>query len=201
MGFMTLSIYFVTFCTWERLELNLTARQVVMETCQYFHGKRYAIFAGVVMPDHVHLLIQPWLKDSGKFWTIGSILHSIKGFSSKKIPSVMPHIGKVWQDGRHERLVVGDRQFQTTVKYIYQNPVIANLVEALEAYPYCWSNSPLDLSASVSLACKPKVTQPPTHYSAYPQTLEMLHDRAINDPDEQLREWAREQLEKLKCKM
>lgn len=65
--FMSLSIYLVTFCTWERLELNLAARQVVMDACQYFHGERYAIFAGVVMPDHVHLLIQPWLKDTGKF--------------------------------------------------------------------------------------------------------------------------------------
>lgn len=140
---MAPAIYFVTFCTWERLELNLAARQVVMETCQYFHGERYAIFAGVVMPDHVHLLIQPWLKRSGEFWTIGSILHSIKGFSSKQIPSVMPHIGKVWQDGRHEKLVVGDRQFQTSVHYIYQNPIVAHLVQHPDPYPYCWRNPPI----------------------------------------------------------
>jgi REP element-mobilizing transposase RayT len=194
---MALSIYFVTFCTWERLELNLAARQVVMEACQYFHGERYAIFAGVVMPDHVHLLIQPWLKGAGKFWTIGSILHSIKGFSSKQIPSVMPHIGKVWQDGRHERLVVGDRQFQTAVNYIYQNPVIANLVQHSEPYPYCWSISPIAPSASVSLASKPKLVQPLTHHYTHPKTIELLRDRAFNDPDEQLREWAQEQL----CKM
>ncbi len=150
--FMAPSIYLVTFCTWERLELNLAARQVVMEACQYFHGKRYAIFAGVIMPDHVHLLIQPWLKDSATFWTIGSILHSIKGFSGKQIPSVMPHIGKLWQDGRHERLVVGDRHFQSAMKYIYQNPIVAQIVEPLETYPYCWSNSPIEPSASVSLA-------------------------------------------------
>jgi len=190
-------------CTWERLELNLAARQVVMEACQHFHGERYEIFAGVVMPDHVHLLVQPWLKDSGKFWTIGSILHSIKGFSSKQIPSVMPHLGKVWQDGRHEKLVVGERQFQTTVKYIYHNPVVAHLVESSEAYPYCWSNPPVDPSASVSLAVKPhgvslaskpELTQPPTYNSTHPKTIELLRDRALNDPDEQLREWAQEQL-------
>ena len=92
---MALPTYFVTFCTWERQELNLAARQVVVEACQRFHGERYAIFAGVVMPDHVHLLIQPWLKNSGKVWTIGSILHTIKGFSVRQIPTVMPHIGKM----------------------------------------------------------------------------------------------------------
>jgi len=33
-----------------------------------------------------------------------------------------------------------------------------------------------------------------TYYSTYPKTLELLRDRALNDPDEQLREWAQEQL-------
>lgn len=170
------------------------ARQVVMEACQYFHGKRYTIFAGVVMPDHVHLLIQPWLKEPGRLWTIGSILHSIKGFSGKQIPSVMPHIGKLWQDGRHERLILSDRQFQITVKYIYQNPVIANLVQPLEPYPYCWSNPSIASSASVSLASNPKLAQSPIYYPTHPKTIELLHDRARNDPDEQLQEWAQEQL-------
>jgi GTPase SAR1 family protein len=33
------------------------------------------------------------------------------------------------------------------------------------------------------------------NYSTHSKTIELLHDRAINDPDEQLREWAQEQLE------
>lgn len=33
------------------------------------------------------------------------------------------------------------------------------------------------------------------NYPTYPKTLELLHDRATNDPDEQLREWAQRQLE------
>jgi len=35
-----------------------------------------------------------------------------------------------------------------------------------------------------------------THYSSHPKTFEQLCDRALNDPDEQLREWAQEQLAK-----
>ena len=90
------------------------------------------------MPDHVHLLIKPFPKDtnsnasilladsnknpifladsnkkrilltdsnnnqsSSDYWSIGSILHSIKSYSAKQIPTVMNHIGKVWQDGRY----------------------------------------------------------------------------------------------------
>ncbi|NJL55249.1 NACHT domain-containing protein [bacterium] len=36
-----------------------------------------------------------------------------------------------------------------------------------------------------------------THYPSHPKTFELLHNRALNDPDEQLREWAQEQLENL----
>jgi REP element-mobilizing transposase RayT len=123
-----------------------------MDACQHFHGQRYTIFVGVVMPDHVHLLIQPRLRNSKGFWTIGSIMHSIKGFSAKQIPVVMPHIGKVWQDGRHERLILGDRHFRATVEYIQQNPIVAQIIQPLETYPYYWSNLPVEFSASVSLA-------------------------------------------------
>jgi hypothetical protein len=36
-----------------------------------------------------------------------------------------------------------------------------------------------------------------TRYFTHPKTLELLRDRAINDPDEQLRKWAQEQLQRL----
>ncbi len=95
------------------------------------------------MPDHVHLLIQPWSKETGQLWTIGNILHSIKGFSAKQIPSVMPHIGKLWQDGHYETRIVNDRHFQATVEYIQQNPIAANLIESPETHPYFWENPSL----------------------------------------------------------
>jgi NACHT domain len=38
-----------------------------------------------------------------------------------------------------------------------------------------------------------------THYPTHPKTLELLHDRALNDPDDQLRTWAQEQLQKLEA--
>ena len=37
-----------------------------------------------------------------------------------------------------------------------------------------------------------------THNPNHPKTLELLRDRALNDPDKQLREWTQEQLDRLK---
>jgi REP element-mobilizing transposase RayT len=160
--------YFITFVTWERLELIPSARQIVLDTCLFFNQKRYQIYALVIMPDHVHLLIQPFprqnipssasillasdsknllasdsknlinSKSESEYWSIGSILHSIKSYSAKQIPEVMNHIGKVWQDGRYDEMIRNEKEFQIKWEYIRQNPVKAGLCNKPEEYPFFW---------------------------------------------------------------
>lgn len=163
--------YFITFVTWERLELTPPARKIVLDSCLFFHQKRYRIYSLVIMPDHVHLLLLPLPKEtsnasilladsnnlfadsnknqilfsntknnqsSSEYWSIGSILHSIKSYSAKQIPTVMNHIGKVWQDGRYDRLIRDRREFENTWQYIRQNPVKAGLCNTPEEYQFFW---------------------------------------------------------------
>jgi len=131
------SVYFITFNTWERLELTPPARQVVFDACRFFENQRYQLFALVVMPDHVHMLIQPLPKDTD-YWSLSSILHSIKSYSAKKIPMVMPHIGTVWQPERYDRIIRNDQEFAATWDYICQNPVKADLVDLTGDYPFLY---------------------------------------------------------------
>jgi putative transposase len=166
------AIYFITFTTWERLELIPLARKIVLDSCLFFAQKKYQIYTVVIMPDHVHLLIQPFSKErdlcdrnnsdninnrssasillasdlrhiesfksEAEYWSIGNILHSIKSYSAKQIPTVMNHIGKVWQDGRYDRLIRDRKEFQNTWEYIRQNPVKASLSNTPEEYPFFW---------------------------------------------------------------
>jgi REP element-mobilizing transposase RayT len=132
--------YFVTFATWDRLELTPEARKLVLDTCLFFQDNRYHLFAAVIMPDHVHLLIKPFPKNDTEYWTIGSILHSIKSYSAKQIPTVMKHLGKVWQDGRHDVMMRNREQFINTWDYIRQNPVKAELSLTPESYPFLWED-------------------------------------------------------------
>ncbi|MEG3991312.1 transposase [Microcoleus sp. S28C3] len=131
-------VYFITFNTWEKLELTPAARQVVLNACKFFDRQRYQIFCLVVMPDHVHMLMQPLEKSDNKFWSLSSILHSMKSYSSKQIPKVMKHIGTVWQDERHDHIVRDEREFQVFWEYIRQNPVKAGLSVTPEEYPFFW---------------------------------------------------------------
>lgn len=132
------AIYFITFKTWERLELTSAARQVVMDACKFFNNQRYNLFVLVVMPDHVHILMQPLPKSDREFWSLTSITHSIKSYSAKQIPKAMPHIGTIWQSERYDRIIRNDREFKNTWEYIRQNPVKANLSNTPEQYPFFW---------------------------------------------------------------
>ncbi|RCJ18664.1 transposase [Nostoc sp. ATCC 43529] len=132
------AVYFITFNTWEKLELSLEAREIVFNSCLFFDKNRYQIFVFVVMTNHVHLLIQPLLKSENEFWSLSSIMKSIKGYSAKQIPKVMKHIGTVWQDERYDRIVRNDEEFQQYWEYIRQNPVKAGLSSRPENYPFFW---------------------------------------------------------------
>jgi putative transposase len=132
------AIYFATFNTWEKLELNESARKTVLESCLFFNGQRYNTFAVVVMSDHVHWLLQPLPKPTGDCWALREIMHSIKSYSAKQIPRVMKHIGIVWQIEWHDRIIRDEPEFQNTWEYIRQNPFKAGLSDTPNTYPFLW---------------------------------------------------------------
>jgi len=149
------AVYFITFKTWEKLQLTPSAKQIVLDACLFFHKKRYEIFVLVVMPDHVHMLLKPLPKQElqqasslshkhklqQEYWSLSSIMHSLKSYSAKEIPKVMTHIGRVWQSERYDRIVRNDKEFANFWKYIRQNPVKAGLSKTPETYPFFWQET------------------------------------------------------------
>ncbi|NCO75284.1 MAG: transposase [Cyanobacteria bacterium] len=141
------SIYFITFNTYQRLQLNPSARKIVLNCCLFFddsrhqNDKRYHTFAIVIMPDHVHWLMQPLSKSNGEYWSLSSILHSVKSYSSKQIPKVMNHSGIVWHEERYDRIIRNEEEFLNTWQYIRENPVKANLATTPEEYPCFWQEN------------------------------------------------------------
>ncbi|NEQ67369.1 MAG: transposase [Symploca sp. SIO2D2] len=132
------AIYFITFKTWQKLELTPEARQVVLDSCLFFHNQRYKTYAVVIMPDHVHWLMQPLPKSDQEYWKLASIIHSIKSYSSNQVAKVMGHGGIVWQDERYDRIMRDERELLKTWNYIRENPVKANLSEIAEQYAFFW---------------------------------------------------------------
>jgi REP element-mobilizing transposase RayT len=119
------STYLITFRT-KGIELAPEARAIVLDACRYFDGNRYRLWAAVVMPDHVHLLLQPAAIEKGRWHSLSAILHSIKSFTAKKINTLMGRKGSVWQDESFDRIVRDENEFLEKWNYIRNNPVKEN---------------------------------------------------------------------------
>ncbi len=138
-------IYHVTFSTRDHRVLSPEARNITLNAIMHFDQKRYDLFAACVMPDHVHILFQPWPKPAtmkGKllFWSLAELMHSIKSFTAREINRVENSQGKqLWENEYHDRLMRSDHDVEEKFLYLCRNPWTENLVGLDEDYPWVWN--------------------------------------------------------------
>ena len=78
---MSGSLYFVTWrLDREQPELEPLERDVIVSILEYFDTQRYELFAFVIMPDHVHLLVRP-----RNGFLLHQIVHTWKSYSAYKL--------------------------------------------------------------------------------------------------------------------
>ncbi len=97
-------------------------REGLAGALQHFHGGRCASGDWVVMPNHVHWLVQP-LDD----WDLEDLLQSIKRYSATMASKAGWHRGTMWQKESYDRIVRDSRELLACREYIERNPVKAGL--------------------------------------------------------------------------
>ncbi|MDF9828362.1 alanyl-tRNA synthetase/REP element-mobilizing transposase RayT, partial [Ereboglobus sp. PH5-10] len=137
--------YHITFSTHKRAPLTDAAKRVVLDSLIFGHNEnRYHLYIACVMPDHVHLLIEPQPKGQtpeGKteFHALTDILHSIKSFTAHQINKLTNASGPVWDKESYDRLIRSESDLQEKFKYTLENPRRDNLVGPDAEYPYVWT--------------------------------------------------------------
>src|SRR3954469_7440 len=86
------------------------------------------IYAYVVMPEHVHLLVsEPERK------TLADAMHNLKLSFTKRLRRIRAtETGSFWQERGYDRNVHSAEEFAEKLRYIHQNPVKRGLVTAAE---------------------------------------------------------------------
>lgn len=97
--------------------------KVVENAVRFFDGRRLSLHSYVVMPNHVHLLLQ--LYDEIK---LSDILHSIKSFSAKQINRLLSRQGHVWGAESYDRIIRDARHYENVKKYIVKNVMSGGLL-------------------------------------------------------------------------
>ncbi|MBS2027824.1 MAG: transposase [Deltaproteobacteria bacterium] len=123
----------MTTCLENRFQaLSVSEADLVVESLGWLHRMgRARIHAYVVMPDHVHLVIQCQAPHN-----IRTVMKSWKQFSGLRINRLRGSEGRLWQESFHDRVIRDEAGLQVAVDYVRLNPIRAGLVTKPEDYPH-----------------------------------------------------------------
>jgi len=180
------SYYFITCRTNNGVVLSAKARNIVIDSISFHDGKKYKLYACVIMPNHVHLVIRPLEKVKGSFYSIAEIMHSIKSYSAKEVIEllndtgkmpVLPKLGKmpvlpnrgkmtvlpnIWLDENYDRIIRDENELFERMNYIVNNPIRKGLARNPKDYKWLyvkgWLGDNSQAGMPVSPLCKKQVT-------------------------------------------
>src|SRR6266702_1812260 len=138
------AVYAITISTRRHKQLSPAARTIVLNALRHFHDKRYELYAVCVMPDHAHLLLQPWPKEfdadeNPVFWPIAELMQSVKSFIALEINKLHKTTGPVWEKESFDRVIRSESDLQEKFHYICRNPWDVGVAQQNEDYPWLWT--------------------------------------------------------------
>jgi REP element-mobilizing transposase RayT len=109
--------------------------RTVASALLHFEGQRYNLAAWCVMPNHVHVVVQPFagIGKANKGGTpvprceLPDILHSWKSFTAKEANKLLRRSGDFWQAEYYDHLIRDEADFRHSVRYVLDNPIKAGL--------------------------------------------------------------------------
>jgi putative transposase len=105
---------------------------VVQNALLHFDGERYRLLAWTVMPNHVHVLVEPFDTHA-----LGDIVSSWKRFSARMANRLLGRSGSFWQEDYWDTYIRNERHLGSTIAYIENNPVNAGLVKEVADWRWC----------------------------------------------------------------
>ena len=122
-------IYFVTICVKDRRQVlaDPAMFEAIKETIAQL--RKWYVLAGVMMPDHVHLVVSP-VED--RSLSVGDFSHGFKRVLRKCLG---PQSWE-WQRGCFDRLLRSDEDLWSKWIYMKDNPVRHGFVQTADDWPY-----------------------------------------------------------------
>jgi putative transposase len=108
-----------------------TARLLIRELRLLHDDGNVVSLAWVLMPDHLHWMIQ---LDEG--WPLSKVTKALKARSALAINRHLGQSGSLWQRAYYDRAVRQDEDVRQIARYIVANPLRAGLVKEIGKYAH-----------------------------------------------------------------
>ncbi len=99
-----------------------THANLLASTLRHFNGSRYHLGAFAIMPNHVHVIVQPIASH-----TLTQILHSWKSYTARQLQLTVGIRGSLWQKESFDRIIRHEAELTRITDYIRENPTTARL--------------------------------------------------------------------------
>lgn len=109
---------------------------LVAESLHYRDGKVYRLDAYCIMPNHVHVVFEP-LPVVGQTVSLSYILHSLKGYTSRRANLLLGRSGAFWEHESYDHYVRNERGWERIIAYVLNNPIKAGFVQ--DWHDWKWS--------------------------------------------------------------
>jgi len=127
-------VYCITTVTRDRHPLftDITAARLLVRELRRLHESGDVIsLAWVVMPDHLH-----WLIELNERWPLSRVVKTLKASSALTINRYLCQYGSLWQRAYYDRAARKDEDIRQIARYIVANPLRAGLVRDIGDYPH-----------------------------------------------------------------
>ena len=105
--------------------------RLVENALLHFDGQRYRLIAWVIMPNHVHVLLEIFAG-----YPLDTVVHSWKSYTANEANKLLQRQGRFWFREYFDRYIRDEQHFANAVRYIHDNPVKAGLVEKAENWAF-----------------------------------------------------------------
>jgi len=127
-------IYLMTVCCKDKQPLFLNheaARAAALILNKVLQSQNSKILAWVVMPDHLHLLLQ-----LAEGETLPKTMNRINSCTAIAINKALSRHSPVWQGAYHDHALRDIDQLNAAIQYVVSNPIRAGIAVSLGDYPY-----------------------------------------------------------------
>jgi putative transposase len=123
---------------------------IILENLDFYRNKyKFKLYAFVIMPEHIHLIIHPSRESQ-----IKEIMRDFKSYTSRKLTSQLQKDGifgilnqlkrfaspkiahPFWTEGNRPIGIYSEKILRSKINYIHANPLRRGLVKNLDDYPY-----------------------------------------------------------------